>query len=615
MAWSIAGIFAHEYPGPLTQLAAYGLASAVTVTRVTGKQHFPSDVVIGSALGWYFANRVYRARHDPELGGSAWGPLVEDNPGEPKVRKPSNMGSPYVALDSWVYPVFDRLAALGYNQTGFAGLRPWTRMECARIVDETSEQMRYRGDENSQAQDLLRSLSKEFAVETGRINGAPNLGATVDSVYTRVTGISGPPLNDSFHFSQTVANDFGRPYGEGFNSVTGMSSHAEAGPISIEVRGEYQTAPSVPSYAPNVEQTIADLDQRPPFPNGRDSLSRFALMDASIGVTFHNMKVSFGRESSWFGPTQAGPLLLSDNATPITMVRFDSVSPFRIPLLSSLLGPARAEFFVGQLSGHQWVFANDHLVGPDVDPQPFIHANKISFKPTENLEFGMGVTAIFGGPGLPFTWNNFLRSFYSHRADIADNPGKRFSAFDFSYRIPKLRNWMTFYLDSLVVDEFSPIGSERPSINAGLYFPRIPKVPKLDFKVEGIDTEHHDNHFSPGFVYADRRYKDGYTNDGNILGNWIGRDGHGVQAWSTYWVNPRNRVQLGFRHVEVDRDFLEGGHQNDFSVKTDWMLKPDLALSGWLQYERWAFPLLAAQPKTNVTASFQITFTPNWRTH
>ena len=36
-------------------------------------------------------------------------------------------------------------------------------------------------------------------------------------------------------------------------------------------------------------------------------------------------------------------------------------------------------------------------------PQPFIHGNKMSFMSTPNLEFGMGVSAIFGGPGLPFT--------------------------------------------------------------------------------------------------------------------------------------------------------------------------------------------------------------------
>src|SRR5262249_12015620 len=43
LAWSAAGVFAHQYPGPLTRLFAYGLASAVTLTRVTSNQHFASD--------------------------------------------------------------------------------------------------------------------------------------------------------------------------------------------------------------------------------------------------------------------------------------------------------------------------------------------------------------------------------------------------------------------------------------------------------------------------------------------------------------------------------------------------------------------------------------------
>jgi len=65
----------------------------------------------------------------------------------------------------------------------------------------------------------------------------------------------------------------------------------------------------------------------------------------------------------------------------------------------------------------------------------------------------------------------------------------------------------------------------------------------------------------------------------------------------------------------VDRDFLRGGHQNDFSVRNDWMIKPGIAMSGFFQYERWAFPLLAGTPKTNATASLQITYTPTWGAH
>jgi membrane-associated phospholipid phosphatase len=129
IAWSVATVVAHEYPGTLTKIAAYGLASAVTLTRVTGKQHFPSDVVVGSALGWYFARQIYRAHHDPELGGTGWGNLVEDTDNTDKVRNPHHMGSPFVPTDSWVYPALERLAALGYVSTSFSGIKPWTRLE------------------------------------------------------------------------------------------------------------------------------------------------------------------------------------------------------------------------------------------------------------------------------------------------------------------------------------------------------------------------------------------------------------------------------------------------------------------------------------------------------
>src|ERR1700674_1411133 len=170
IAWSVASVIAHEYPGTLTKLAAYGLASTVTLTRVTGKQHFASDVVIGSALGWYFARQVYRAHHDPELGGAGWSDLVSDedlDKGE-TVRNPANMGSPYVPLDSWVYPAMERLVALGYIRSGFLGMRPWTRMECARLLDEADERMQ--GD-SSEAQKIHDALAEEFSDETARLGG------------------------------------------------------------------------------------------------------------------------------------------------------------------------------------------------------------------------------------------------------------------------------------------------------------------------------------------------------------------------------------------------------------------------------------------------------------
>ena len=44
----------------------------------------------------------------------------------------------------------------------------------------------------------------------------------LDTVYTRLTGIAGQPLNDN-NLGQTLINNEGRPYREGFNNYTGFS--------------------------------------------------------------------------------------------------------------------------------------------------------------------------------------------------------------------------------------------------------------------------------------------------------------------------------------------------------------------------------------------------------
>lgn len=49
ISWAIASVMAHEYPGPATELLAYGAATGVGVARWVAHQHFASDVIVGSA--------------------------------------------------------------------------------------------------------------------------------------------------------------------------------------------------------------------------------------------------------------------------------------------------------------------------------------------------------------------------------------------------------------------------------------------------------------------------------------------------------------------------------------------------------------------------------------
>jgi len=66
-AWAVATVIANEYhDNRKVQLAAYGVASAVSVARFTAGKHYISDVVLGSLLGYGIGQYVYRTHHQKD---------------------------------------------------------------------------------------------------------------------------------------------------------------------------------------------------------------------------------------------------------------------------------------------------------------------------------------------------------------------------------------------------------------------------------------------------------------------------------------------------------------------------------------------------------------------
>ena len=66
--FGMASIFAHEYPHKWwVKLLAYGYAGTVVGARLAARRHFPSDVVVGGALGWFTGDYVYAKRHNSDL--------------------------------------------------------------------------------------------------------------------------------------------------------------------------------------------------------------------------------------------------------------------------------------------------------------------------------------------------------------------------------------------------------------------------------------------------------------------------------------------------------------------------------------------------------------------
>jgi membrane-associated phospholipid phosphatase len=622
VSWAIASVIAHEYPGPLTKVLAYGMAGGVSAARWAGQKHFASDIVIGSALGWYMGYQVFRSHSrysDAEIARYGKFYHAEEDSEFKPLRKTRNMGSSYVPLDAWIYPAMERLAALGYIQSESLSIRPWTRLECARLLTEAAGHGA-ETDAPPEVQELYASLSDEFGREFALINGERNLNAQFESAYSRVTGISGTPLTDNYHFGQTLLNDFGRPYEEGLNAVNGASGYATAGPLVLYVRGEYQHSPSAAAPTQSMLDLFSRADNWPAGPAVPvDAINRFRLLDAYLGLNVGNWQFSFGKNTLWWGPSEGGNTILTNNAAPLNnMFTVDRVSPFRLPWIFRFLGDIRFEGFIGHMTGLQFqttAFSGSNgLVvmgqyGKNLHPQPYLSGGKLSFKLTPNFEFGMSKTTVYGGPENPLNITTFLDSNFGkhYHGDVL---GDGHTSADISYRVPGLRNLATFYAEALSEDEASPIPYMRKSAaQGGLYLAKLPGLPKLDLRIEGGYT----NPFAVcgTCIYANAQYNSGYTNDGRLIGTWIGRAAQGEQIRANYWLGPRKKMGLELRHRILDPGYLPGGgSQNDVAVNADIFAGPGFRFTGSLQYERWRIPLLASTEQSNVGASFQFSFWP-----
>src|ERR1700678_3934871 len=66
----------------------------------------------------------------------------------------------YIPIDSWVYGALDRLHGLGYLDTAFLGIRPWTRRSISKMLLETTQEDGIH--EDPQAQEIFLALEEEF---------------------------------------------------------------------------------------------------------------------------------------------------------------------------------------------------------------------------------------------------------------------------------------------------------------------------------------------------------------------------------------------------------------------------------------------------------------------
>ena len=652
-AWAMAAVIGDEYPGWLTRTVVYTLAATTSAGSVVAEKHFPSDVLVGSALGWLVGHYVYRAHHRYDLtpyeeppgtqdyvaattSSSAEGMrnLATESPSpntqptttpQPKANPtpqtdapydvgdldPDTVGSTNVPMDNWVYPALERLGAMGFIPSQSIAIRPWTRIECARQVAEASDMIAgydpadgtFTQSAVREAERLLDALKHEFEGGT-----AAKESLTLDSVYTRYGNIAGPALTDSYHFGQTWWNDFGRPLGRGGSTLFGLSFRAREGRLFLYARNEIQQGPGTPADSAGVQQLIAKMDSNPvqlsePLP----SYTRDRPIEVYAGLAFEGNALSFGKQELFWGPTTMGPLAFSSNAEPTYNLRFVSTRPHPLPFFPNL-GTYRFDIVMGKMSGHMW------------PARPWYNGQKADFNFGQNLELSFTRFSLLWGVGHPMTLGSLLGNLksvsssdtcpYGQNCDV----GARSSDFDFRLRVPWTRKVVTLYADAYVHDDVNPIDAPRRAVwNPGIYFARLPLLPHMDLRVEAVSSEGLFKDFGPNQFFWTNQYHDMDTNKGFMIGNAAGRDNRAEEGRVGWWWTAQTRVEAGFRQNKYGTvTYPGGGTVSDGFVNATVQIGHQWEVKGFGQYERFLIPSLMTGSQINRSGWVQIVWTPEF---
>src|ERR1700721_3733187 len=101
----------------------------------------------------------------PEQPAAAQAAQPANDPGaNPSVCEPSQLGSPYIPVDSWVYPAVWRLYALNFVDTVYLGMRPYTRSSLEHMLEEAGARIEDAdpGPATDEAQGIYEALSHEL---------------------------------------------------------------------------------------------------------------------------------------------------------------------------------------------------------------------------------------------------------------------------------------------------------------------------------------------------------------------------------------------------------------------------------------------------------------------
>ncbi len=425
-----------------------------------------------------------------------------------------------IPLDSPIYDEIERLQALGAISSLSTTTKPYNTKELLEAISKIDDTR-------------FQSSKEELLNEINRYNSNGLLDTSVSAYYS--------------HDQQLLTNVSGLPDGDGsafFANKDGLRLDKDG---NVQVSGRLQYINEYFSFVVT-----------PAYTNSRDE-NGFELHDTYARATYKNVNLTLGKEALWMGPSHSGTLLLSNNAKPIDMLRISNVESFKLDFLtqpvSDIIGLVDVDFFVGRLDHY------DHILLPDTsinDGYPKMIGMQLSFKPLDSFEWGVYRTALYGGGGRDESFDTFIDVLFP-TGDVENisalEPGDQKAGVFATYNSSNDYQPFKLYAEGAGEDA-AGITPSKWSWIGGVKLFDIGNINGLSLNYEYI-TMHDSNAW-----YLHHIYRDGYTNDGRIMGHTHGGRGDAHFANITYQPSMQRTLYMSYARD----DFDNGSKANSLSI-------------------------------------------------
>jgi hypothetical protein len=405
-----------------------------------------------------------------------------------------------VAPDDPVYGFIDRLVAARLVDTIAVGQRPMSRRALGHIIAEARTAL---GADTGWIGSRLAEYASQYPLAQTRAPLLQAMSFELTSADSPPRGIE-PDANGAIRASVNplLANQLGRVYANGQTASYSIS----------------QSLGLTPWLALDFRPRVMLLDDRSAASRADGQVEQLYAR-----ALWKNAAVLVGRDYLTLGQANAGGLVASMNARAIDQVRLSSDRPFVLPWLLRYAGAIQVMATLGDAGKNQFF------------PHTRFFAYKLTARPHPRFEIGTGLAEHVGGEGAPGgTFGQkagdavpLLDALFLHRNFLFSN---KFVTVDLRYTLPGLRG-VQFYAEG-AFDDFDMRRVRSVFTEDAGYIWGLSASCFRECGPVRVSTEYHVTGLR---YYTHGWYRDGYTVDGQIIGDQLGprgKAGYGAVEWN-----------------------------------------------------------------------------------